>query len=169
MQSKCVTSCGGFAYRAITQLPCGKLWSWVGEQLGKAFSSNNSGDGPESGDTSCHGKMHHTLYIPLHFLGWYPVRNSSAWHKVYAHKVSLMRDRGETFGVRQAPEALYVRRYDNRGECDSLEWGHIPTFWTHLDTAKHFIPFVCLPGQGTFPEKCGALRVYQDGAGLIVP
>lgn len=32
-----------------------KVWAWVGDQLGKAYRSNNSGDGPETGDVRFHG------------------------------------------------------------------------------------------------------------------
>ena len=47
-------SYGETVYRTTAELPHDKLWMWVGDQLGKAYRSNNSGDGPESGDARCH-------------------------------------------------------------------------------------------------------------------
>lgn len=41
-------------HRTAMELPYANVWAWVGDQLGKGYSSNNSGDGPESGETTCH-------------------------------------------------------------------------------------------------------------------
>lgn len=54
LKSKHALGCHWTILSVDLELWRSKVSAWVGDQLGKAYSFNNSGDGPESGDTVFH-------------------------------------------------------------------------------------------------------------------